>query len=311
MKKAALILLIFCLLTNLSAQKFEIFQGDTINRIDENNQKQGPWIYFSNDYVDKITQKGSFKDNKKEGNWQTYYPDGTLKSEMNYQDNKQYGEVIVYYPNGKIQEQGFWKTNRWVGEYKYFHENGTVKYQWFFDDQGKRTGNQSYFYDNGKVQVEGEWIQGKEAGEVKEYYATGQVKKVSNFVEGSLNGSVTEYYADGQLKSKSVYVSGEVDRTQSYAYAPKDNSNNNNTNNEVNPEVNNKVATDPDYKLFNGTGYFKFINQNGQVDREGDFVEGVLVNGKKYIYDENGVKIKTAYIEDGKVVKVENEPANN
>jgi antitoxin component YwqK of YwqJK toxin-antitoxin module len=59
--------------------------------------------------------------------------------------------------------------------------------------------------------------------------------------------------------------------------------------------------------VFSGTGYFKFINENGQVDREGTFDRGILIDGKKYIYDANGKLLRTAIITGGKVVQLINE----
>ncbi|MBN2893023.1 MAG: hypothetical protein JXL97_14235 [Bacteroidales bacterium] len=300
-----ILFLIFFYITG-NSQKFEIYKGDTINKTDVKNLKQGTWIYFNDTYIGGISQKGEYIDNKKENLWEAYHPNGKVKSQINYKNNKQYGEVSIFYPNGNIQEKGYWKINRWVGEYEYYYENGIEKYHWYFDEQGKRTGKQTYYYDNGQTQIVGEWTQGKEAGTINEYYATGQVKKVSNFDNGTINGSVTEYYTNGQVKTKSVYVNGQVDQSQSFAYAPNNDNTNNNNNNNVN-DNNNNQDNNPDYKTFSGTGYYKFVNENGKVEREGNFVNGVLIDGKRYIYDDNGIKIKTAIIENGRTIRIENE----
>ncbi len=286
-----------------NAQKYELYQGDTINYTDQNNLKQGLWIYFNDEYQGRIAKKGFYKDNKKNGLWEIYYKNGNLKSQITYKDNRQYGEVKIFYENGSPKEEGYWKINKWVGEYKYYYDNGQIKYHWFFDENGKRTGFQEYYYDNGVKQIEGEWKQGKESGQIKEYYANGNLQKVSTFSEGTLNGQVVEYYSDGQIKSKSVYVSGKIDINQSYAYQPKQNTNNDNT------AVKDTAKTE--YKTFNGTGFYKFVNDKGLVEREGNFVNGVLMDGKRYIYDDNGKKIKTIIIENGRKVKVINEQTNN
>jgi len=305
MKKFSIIIALFFITNYISAQKFEIYQGDTINYIDQNNNKQGLWIFFNDSYNGKISQKGFYKDNKKDDLWTTYFPDGQAKTEIYFKENRQYGSVKVYYANGNIQEQGYWKMNKWVGEYTYYYENGKVKYYWFFDDDGKRTGDQTYYYDNGQKQISGRWTQGKETGQIKEYYPNGNVKKLSNFDNGTLNGSVTEYYSDGQIKTKMIYVNGQADPDQSFAYQPK-------TNNTTNPTTNNNTSAQDStqtnlYKSFNGTGYYKFVNDQGLVEREGQFLNGVLVDGKRYVYDSNGKRTKTAIIKDGKVSEVINE----
>ncbi len=296
--------LIFIIVFNLNSfsQKFVLFKGDTINRVDKNNLKQGLWIYFNDNYKNKIYQKGYYKDGKKEGSWYTYYKNGNLNSEMEFKNNRQNGKVSIYYKNGKLQEQGYWKQNRWVGEYKFFFNSGKIKYLWYYDDFGKRTGKQTYYYANGKKQIEGQWTQGKESGKITEYFKNGKVEKVSNFDNGTLNGAVTEYYSDGQIKSRSVYMNGQADINQSFAYSHKNNTSNNNDN-----IANNSTTTkntDPEYKVFSGNGYYKFVNEKGLIDREGTFSKGILINGKKYIYDDNGKKIKTAIIKNGRVIRV-------
>lgn len=305
MKKSLTLSLFIILSINTFAQKFELYQGDTINKTDSKNLKQGLWIFFSIDFAGGISQKGNYIDNKKNGTWQTFHQNGKLKSVINYEDNKQSGEVIIYYPNGKIQEKGFWKVNKWVGEYFYYHENGIVKYHWFFNNDGKRTGKQQYFYENGKPQIDGDWVEGKEKGIITEYYTNGNIKKTSNFTDGLLNGSVTEYYADGQLKSKSVYIAGQVDINQNYAYAPTVNNTNNPNENDVNNDIKPDTNKTSEVKFFTGTGYYKFLNEKGQIDREGDFQNGILIEGKRYIYDNGGKLLKIAIIQDGRFVKYE------
>lgn len=311
MQKLFSILFIFFISLGCFAQKYEIYEGDTINKVDEKKLKQGLWIYFNEDYFGNIYQKGTYLDNKKVGLWESFYPNGKPYTKITYKNNKQYGEVSIYYKNGNLQEQGYWKINRWVGEYKYCYENGVVKYHWFFDEEGKRTGTQTYFHENGEKQVVGTWMQGKESGTVKEYYATGQVKKETNFNNGTINGSVTEYYADGQIMSKSIFVNGQVDQTQSFAYQPDKSENDTNNNNNENSNSNDNQNGETEYKTFTGTGYYKFVNDQGKVEREGNFVNGILINGKRYVYDHDGTKIKTAIIEDGRTIQIIDETKNN
>lgn len=297
MKYFLLLLILICFNNNLLSQTFDIYKGDTINVVDKNNTKQGLWIYFNDNYKNRISQWGKYRDGAKDGAWETFYSNGNLKSKIEYQKNRQNGLVNIYYENGTIQEEGFWRQNRWIGEYKFYYPTGKIKYHWYYNDNGKRTGTQAYFYENGQKQIEGQWAEGKENGKITEYYSNGKVEKVSNFQNGDLNGSVVEYYSDGQVKSRSVFVNGQVDINQNYAYGNKNNPDNNVADNNQNNQ------DDPEYKRFNGNGYYKFVNENGQIDREGTFENGILVDGKKYIYDDKGKKIKTAIIINGRIIR--------
>ncbi len=298
MKKILLFSLIIFYTVVSFSQKYKIYNGDTINRVDENNLKQGLWIYFNDEYKNKIVQKGQYVNNKKEGVWQTFYPNGNLKSEITYKNNKQTGPVKIYYEDGTLQETGYWKYNKWVGEYKYYYPNGNLKYHWFFDESGKRTGTQEYFYESGKKQISGQWVEGKETGKITEYYENGNVKKIADFEQGKLNGSVTEYYSDGQIKSRSTYKNGQMDVSQNYAYEHK-----NNNENTTKPTDDEKENNQKDYEKFTGTGYYKFVNAQGLIEREGQFDHGIMVEGKRYFYDENGKLLKTAVIKNGRIVK--------
>ena len=78
------ILLLFALLSgfgNIHAQQnklkeYDVFLGDTINKIDANDLKQGRWVYFGRDKKglknkvlkhNQITEEGHFLNNKKNG----------------------------------------------------------------------------------------------------------------------------------------------------------------------------------------------------------------------------------------------------
>ncbi len=304
MKHVVIIILFLSFSMSLLSQKFDIYKGDTINVVDENDLKQGLWIFFNAVYSDSISQKGFYKDNKKDGLWTSYYKTGKIKSEVTFKRNRQYGIAKSYYSSGQIQESGYWKTNKWVGEYIYYYENGQAKYHWFFDDDGKRTGIQDYYYDNGQAQITGEWVQGAETGVITQYYPNGNTKKVSNFTDGALNGSMTEYYADGQVKTKSIFINGHVDPSQNYAYQHKNSNNNSSQNN--NSTTSQDSTQGSQYRVFNGNGYYKFVNDKGQVEREGNFVNGTLVTGKRYIYNTDGVLVKTVIIENSRVVQTIN-----
>ena len=83
--KASLFVLV--LFTNLSM--LAIGDGD-FNKMDPMGQRQGHWIikgYMVNDKAypaDATVEEGDYKDNRKEGLWKKYWPDGKLKSEIVY-----------------------------------------------------------------------------------------------------------------------------------------------------------------------------------------------------------------------------------
>ncbi len=272
-------------------KSYKIYNGDTINRIDLQGRRQGLWIFFNQNYKNKIVQKGYYKDNKKNGVWIIYYPNGNIKSKITFKDNKPFGPAEIYYPNGQLSEKGFWKVNKWIGDYEYYYSNGSPQYLWHYNEQGKRQGVQKYFYQNGKLQLEGTWNNGKEQGVMKEYYDNGVLKRVSNWNDGQINGEVVEYNPQGKVKRRLYYLNGVEDTSKRIVYA----------------KISHQITdtTHPAaYRQFTGTGNFKFYNQKGQLVSEGYYKQGVLYNGKKYFYDNTGKLKKIVVYRNGKVVEV-------
>ena len=81
------ILIILCLLfisATGSAQKFNIFKGDTINRTDAKGLKQGIWKkYYSNDV---LFSEGVYKDGKHTGTFKTFYKSGKPQSILKFRE---------------------------------------------------------------------------------------------------------------------------------------------------------------------------------------------------------------------------------
>ncbi len=286
--KTIFLFLIFALILKFSvAQNFEMYKNDTINRTDKDNLKQGKWLTFDEAKL-KVVEEGNFLNNKKHGIWKKYFFNGNLQSEITFQNGIPDGYAKIYHENGKVAEEGMWKVDKWVGNYKFFHENGNPSYVWNFDASGKRTGKQQYFHENGKLRIEGEWKEGKEAGVVKEYNEDGSLKSEKNFNDGKFDETTSKEYAvppAKKVENPPAKKVENVDTVKKSVEQPK------------------KQEKEREYGVFTGNGYFKFLNANGKVDCEGNFVRGNLYEGKKFFYNKEGNLIKTEIYEGGRMKK--------
>jgi antitoxin component YwqK of YwqJK toxin-antitoxin module len=264
-------------------QTYELYKGDTVNKTTVDGKKVGRWVSFFENNKTTIEKDGFYDNNRKSGVWKTYYKNGNIKSEITYVNNKADGYAKIYYENGKISEEGNWKGTKWVGKYLYYHDNGNKAYEWSFNEEGKRTGEQKYYHENGKLQIKGEWVDGKENGIISEYDSGGNLKSEKVFASGSIDVKTSKFYA-----TKKVSVSEIPDDTNATV------SNSLDTNNE----------NQNSYETFNGNGTYKLYNAFKKIDREGDFVNGKLINGKKYYYNADGKLIKTEVYTNGKVTDV-------
>ncbi len=262
--------------STLQAQ--EVYEGETVNQKDAEGKKQGVWIKFSSDH--KVLEKGNYVNNKKEGLWEAFYSSGQKKHEITYLSNRPDGPAKFFYEDGVVSEEGIWKVNKWVGDYKYYHENGSLKYDWSYNESGRRTGEQRYYYDDGSLMIKGDWTDGKKEGILTEFYQDGSVKSEMQFLEGKVNVSSIKEYTIAQKPSAKQVAPASANKT-----------------------VTKKPASGDSKDYFTQTGYYKTFNEYKKIDREGDFVKGKLMDGKRYFYDENGDLVKTLIYKGGKVVE--------
>lgn len=88
--------------------------------------------------------------NAQTGISKSYYPDGTLRSEISYVNDILDGPAFWYYQNGNLQQEknySYGKLNGYVREY---FANGLLKEEYFVKG-GIKDGTQRIFYDNGTL----------------------------------------------------------------------------------------------------------------------------------------------------------------
>jgi len=268
--------IIFCLLIIFSVSVFG--QKDTLNQTDSEGKQHGYWVITENNIK---SEEGRFEHGQRVGVWKAYYPTGKTKSQITYQAGKPNGYGKFYYENGNVSEEGIWKENKWIGDYKYYHPNGNPAYEWKYSDSGKRTGVQKYYHENGKIMIEGEWKEGKENGTIKEFDKEGKLIAEKTFNDGQLDAASVKIYTPTNTTTNTTEQKQE----------------------EV-IQVQEVKQQNTNIGVFDGNGYHKTYHKDGKVDREGEWKNGRLIDGKKYFYDETGKLIKTTIYKNGNVANI-------
>lgn len=252
------------------------------NSTDDNNKKQGHWV-FTNKMKqlpgykpDQIVEEGDYIDNKKTGKWTFYFNNGQIKHILTFVNNKPEGEAIFYYKNGKIREKGLWKNNHWVGSYSQYYSNGNIKSEFNYNAQGVKSGEQKFFHENGNLMITGTWINGEESGDTHEYNE-----------DGTPN---TERYKEGPSIVKTTKVEPLIEEVPDTTIDER----------EIVKKEKKKTVTP-----FDGNGYHEFKDRQGRNVRVGEFENGYLKTGKIFEYDSNGKLSVTKIVEDGKIIKIE------
>jgi antitoxin component YwqK of YwqJK toxin-antitoxin module len=292
MKKIYLILVFLVYQVSLAqSQSYELGANgkDTLNLIDALGKKQGKWVIKGKHKPgscfapEQKVEEGKYSDNRKVGKWFEYYCNGNMKNQLTFQNGRPDGYAIMYNENGKIAEEGNWKSNRWTGPYKLYYENGQVQHQFVFNASGKREGAQTYFYENGQVAVQGNFVNGKEAGVIKEFHENGDLKAEKTFNDGAVDvASIKEF----EPKKPIVKIKEEpIDNAPKVVLKP--------------DEKPNGVTTKGPLVL---NGQNITYNKNKQITKDGIFKDNRLMDGKAYIYDENGILQRIATYRNGSYV---------
>lgn len=284
----ALFISLFFLSDGLIAQvrDFDILDGDTVNKV-VNGRRVGQWYIKAGPNHNEgyktgsLVEEGVYVNGRKTGLWKKYYPGGSLKSKINYVNSRPTGPYTLYYKNGKVEEKGNWERTKNTGNFKRYHPNGTLAQDFQFTNSGKRTGEQKYYYDNGQLRLVGSWKEGMEIGEMKEYYENGDIMAVKNFNNGVLDKKSVQTFAPKSPQKN------PLDKQLS---AGKD----------INVKAGGSDA--PNLGGFNGNGYRKLYNRDKQISKDGTFKNYRLMDGKYYIYNENGILKQIMIFKGGKYV---------
>ncbi|MBS1921597.1 MAG: hypothetical protein JST17_15225 [Bacteroidetes bacterium] len=87
-------------------------KGDTLNRVDMNGKKQGPWVIHQDELRGEpgYDEQGYFLDNRKEGLWQRFSPMGDKIAEEHYRWGNKDGKCDYYNMTGGLVREESWKA---------------------------------------------------------------------------------------------------------------------------------------------------------------------------------------------------------
>lgn len=86
------------------------------------NMRDGDWIY----YVGDVTIKGKYQNDNEIGVWEEIYNNGNLCFSGNYENGVENGIHKYYYENGKLKEERFYKSGLRQGDWKIYNEKAKL-----------------------------------------------------------------------------------------------------------------------------------------------------------------------------------------
>jgi len=208
--------------------------------------------------------------NELDGEYISYFKDGTIKSQGFFSKNVSRGEWRYYFESGELRMVGNVKDGKNDGLWQYYYESGGKKMEGYLED-GKRTGKWVVFASNGTKQSEGNYKNNARVGIWKYYASTGILKATEEINEDF--SIYSEFYISGELKSKGKKFDNKKVGQWDYFY-----------------EDGSKEARGT-YREGKKFGSWVYYNESGSIKAEGNYIND-LTDGIWIHYYESGI-IKT------------------
>lgn len=113
----------------------------------------------------KLAAERYFAEDRQVGSWRTWYPDGTLRSDVDLGTGD--GAPTVqrfWHPNGALAAEGPLREGKRDGRWRYLDVEGRIEREGGYRN-GKRDGPWKFFREDGAVRAEGSYALGVRVGE--------------------------------------------------------------------------------------------------------------------------------------------------
>ena len=140
-------------------------------------------IIISKNKFGNIKERSHYKNGIRHGYYTQYYPNGALKSHLNYQNGMPTGTDRLYKATGQL-----------ILQYRY---------------EKKRLTIESY-YQNGKRDTVEIYVNGLLDGKYIRYFDDGQVEVLASYKAGRLNGLIKSFNKNGKILSENNYLNRKI-----------------------------------------------------------------------------------------------------
>lgn len=262
---------------------FEETDPQAPNVTGPDGKKEGKWCIYGKDEPAKNypaegkIEEGTYKADRRDGQWIFYYPDGvTPKLKGNFVNGRPNGDYVKYWDNGNVKEEGRYTDKKQTDVFKTYYKDGTIMQEKKFNQDGKEDGVQKIYHPNGQLEFEYVKADGVNKGTATRYYDNGDVKQVITYNEDGSVASTEEKEMVNPPSNSTTTESGGSGGPSGSGGKTKDG------------------------KKFDANGYNKVYNDDDELWMDGKFKSGKLWDGKLYKYDSDGILLKIEIWKEGK-----------
>lgn len=171
------------------------------------NQKlQGP---FNRWYPDgKLMAQGQYNQDQRDGTWTWYYPDGQERLRIQYNNGTLQGQYIRYYPTGQLESNIQYDNGQANGVFIRRFPNGDPKLIGGYKHNIMH-GSWISWNDNHTRQWAHMSADGAKDVYLKTWYPDGTLKIYAGYKNDQPHGQYTDYHTNGQIKSQGHFNQGQ------------------------------------------------------------------------------------------------------
>ncbi len=263
--------------------------------------KKGEWKYYEDGV---LVNKGTYTDNKLNGNYYQYYTSGQKESITEYKNDSLVGYYVGYHKNGNISRQGWYKDGSGHGTWVEYYNDGKIKHKKNYH-KGQQHGTQEYYAVDGKLSSTlvfeyGDLVAenhynatGKKVQEIaydptqKAYTITlnlyeGKTYSSIDYLHGIRHGNYVRYNPDGQKLIEGVFFNGNLNGPWTWYHD------------------NGKISMQGSYFYGEFIGEWKTFHENGALKNKYSYELGEL-NGTYETYNDQGVLTRVIPYKNGKI----------
>lgn len=154
---------------------------------------------------DNPKSTGTLVDNKKQGEWKTYYSNGRLLKIENFVNDTLDGKQTIYSDNGNVYTSTTYRMGIQTDSFLHYFSNGKVNVQEWADSNGRKQGLFKVFYENGELSQIGYFKDNHLDDSVKTFYKNGNPKTLEYYKNGKREG-IWKYYNElGRITKVETY----------------------------------------------------------------------------------------------------------
>ncbi len=168
------------------------------------------FLYFSPDYKTPTWSDSSPEVPERDednGTLKTFYPDGSIKSQITYEEGIKHGAAYMYHSNGKVSLAMNYENGLRQGISKKYYKNGSLYAKTPYVDN-EISGTRITYYENGKVKAKAPYHQSLHGLGLIEYTPTGtQIKnRTIQMVPELYNGNSILKFTIDNCQKEEFYV---------------------------------------------------------------------------------------------------------